>query len=105
MQPKLVIFDLDGTLVDGARAAIPAMQHTFDEVGLPQPNDAQVMDMIGLSITPAINHIINSFNKIRKVSDSEIEQIGDIYIKTTFTTRALPKNTPCLYMMVHLKLY
>lgn len=39
MLPKLVIFDLDGTLVDGARAAIPAMQYAFSEVGLPQPND------------------------------------------------------------------
>lgn len=97
MQPKLVIFDLDGTLVDGARAAIPAMQHAFDAVGLPQPNDAQVMDMIGLSITPAVKHIVNSFNEIRAVSDSEVEQIGDIYKNYFYHSRIAEKHPMPLY--------
>ncbi|MBL1241607.1 MAG: HAD-IA family hydrolase [OCS116 cluster bacterium] len=97
MQPKLVIFDLDGTLVDGARAAIPAMQHAFEAVGLPKPNDAQVMDMIGLSIIPAIQHILNSFNQIRTVSDSEVEQIGEIYKNYFYQSRIAEKHPMPLY--------
>ena len=97
MQPKLVIFDLDGTLVDGAHAAIPAMQYAFETIGLPKPNDAQVRDMIGLSITPAIKHIINNFNKIRAVSDSEVEQIGDIYKNYFYQSRIAEKHPMPLY--------
>lgn len=97
MSLKLVIFDLDGTLVDGAQAAIPAMQHAFVTCGLPKPNAAQVMDMIGLSITPAIHHIINSFNDIRDVKDSEVEEIGEIYKNFFYQSRIANKHPMPLY--------
>ncbi|MCJ8324850.1 MAG: HAD-IA family hydrolase [Rhizobiales bacterium] len=97
MQPKLVIFDLDGTLIDGAQACIPAMQHAFRTVNLPVPNAVQVKNMIGLSITPAIYHILSSFNDIRHVSESEVEQIGDIYKDYFYQSRIANKHQSPIY--------
>lgn len=97
MNLKLVIFDLDGTLVDGAQAAIPAMQHAFTAFGLPKPNEGQIKDMIGLSITPAIKHILNNFNEVHKINDSEVEEISTLYKDYFYQSRIAEKHPMPLY--------
>lgn len=97
MQPKLVIFDMDGTLVDGAKAAVPAMQFAFESVNLPPPNGKLIRDMIGLSIPQGIRHIINSFNDLRQISDSEVEQIGETYKNYFYQARMIDKHPMPLY--------
>jgi phosphoglycolate phosphatase len=43
----LVIFDIDGTLYPGARATIAAVKQALDELGLPQPDDAEITFLVG----------------------------------------------------------
>jgi phosphoglycolate phosphatase len=53
MQPKLVIFDCDGTLVDSQHAIQAAMENAFGALGLPVPAREDVRGVIGLSLPEA----------------------------------------------------
>jgi phosphoglycolate phosphatase len=47
---RLVIFDVDGTLVDSQADILGAMQAAFDGEGLPLPPRKEVLAMVGLSL-------------------------------------------------------
>lgn len=47
---RLVVFDVDGTLVDSQAHILAAMQFAFGEVGLPVPGRADVLQIVGLSL-------------------------------------------------------
>ncbi len=53
-QPKLVIFDCDGTLVDSQHVIIGAMKSAFENAGLPSPADHETRGIIGLSLHEAV---------------------------------------------------
>src|SRR6476469_7878630 len=55
---KLVIFDVDGTLIDSQRMIIAAMNAAFSAHDLPAPPPAAVKAIIGLSIVPAIARLL-----------------------------------------------
>ena len=50
---KLVIFDCDGTLVDSQHAICAAMTHAFGALGLPVPDRAAILGIVGLSLPQA----------------------------------------------------
>lgn len=54
----LVIFDLDGTLVDSAGVIVQAMRQAFHETGLPAPPPEAVRDVIGLTLSEAIVRLL-----------------------------------------------
>lgn len=54
---KLVVFDVDGTLVDSQTHIAAAMQFAFDALGLPCPPRAQVLSIVGLSLPEAMLHL------------------------------------------------
>ncbi len=54
MTPKLVIFDVDGTLVDSQADIVRAMTFAFKGVGLEMPPRAQVLGIVGLSLDVAM---------------------------------------------------
>ena len=43
----IILFDLDGTLIDSTEAILECFHHTFDVFGYPQPNDAAIKALIG----------------------------------------------------------
>ena len=47
---KLVIFDVDGTLVDSQGDILAAMREAYGSVGLPLPDRATVLGVVGLSL-------------------------------------------------------
>ena len=51
---RLVIFDVDGTLIDSAGLICAAMAEAFAAAGRPAPGDAAVRAIIGLSLPVAI---------------------------------------------------
>lgn len=51
---RLVIFDVDGTLVDSQGDIVAAMTAAFDSVGVPLPQRAEVLGIVGLSLDVAM---------------------------------------------------
>ena len=55
---KLVVFDVDGTLVDSQHHIHSGMTHAFEDMGLPAPGLAQVMATVGLSLPVAMARLV-----------------------------------------------
>lgn len=55
---RLVLFDVDGTLVDSQAEIMSAMQVAFDQVGLALPNRTDVLSTVGLSLTETFQTLI-----------------------------------------------
>ena len=55
---RLLLFDVDGTLVDSQAEIMSAMQVAFDRVGLALPNRADVLSTVGLSLTETFQTLI-----------------------------------------------
>ena len=54
---RLAIFDCDGTLVDSQATICTAIAHSFERHGLPGPSRAASLDIIGLSVTEAMQRL------------------------------------------------
>ncbi|MEM8796682.1 MAG: HAD-IA family hydrolase [Pseudomonadota bacterium] len=56
--PHLVIFDCDGTLVDGQHLVVAAMERAFLAHGLPAPDPRTTRGVIGLSLRIAVDEVL-----------------------------------------------
>jgi phosphoglycolate phosphatase len=54
MTRRLVVFDLDGTLIDSQRIILAAMAQAFGRAGHPMPSEAEVLGIVGLSLPEAM---------------------------------------------------
>jgi phosphoglycolate phosphatase len=54
MQPRLVLFDCDGTLIDSAAVIVGAMAAAFERHDLAVPPEAEIRAIIGLSLPTAV---------------------------------------------------
>ncbi|ODT72864.1 MAG: hypothetical protein ABS75_01145 [Pelagibacterium sp. SCN 63-23] len=57
---KLVMFDMDGTLIDTGSLITEHMTTTFVQAGLEPPTPAQSRRVIGLSLPKAMQHLLGS---------------------------------------------
>ncbi len=57
MSPRLIVFDVDGTLVDSQNAILDAMAASFAAVGRSAPPDPEVLAIVGLSLNEAIGQL------------------------------------------------
>jgi len=55
---KLVIFDMDGTLMDSQDFIHVAMRYAFEKAGHPAPHKADVLATVGLSLDAAVNVLL-----------------------------------------------
>lgn len=51
---RLILFDVDGTLVDSQGHIVASMEAAFREEGLAAPDRAQILGIVGLSLEPAM---------------------------------------------------
>ena len=56
--PALVIFDVDGTLVDSRRSILAAMAGAFAAAGRPLPPEDRVLGIVGLSLPQAMAALV-----------------------------------------------
>lgn len=54
MTPKLILFDVDGTLVDSQNHILAAMTHAFERHGMTPPSREETLSIVGLSLPQAI---------------------------------------------------
>ena len=55
---KLVIFDVDGTLVDSQHFIVEAQTRAFVAHGLPVPSRAEMLSIVGLSLVQAFEQLV-----------------------------------------------
>jgi phosphoglycolate phosphatase len=58
MSARLIVFDVDGTLVDSQAHILAAMQAAFDGQGLACPPRERVLSIVGLSLPQAIAQLL-----------------------------------------------
>lgn len=76
---KLIVFDVDGTLVDSQAHIHGAMERAFGSLGLTCPNRAQVLSIVGLSLPQAM---------ARLAPDADGAALVDAYKNSFATLRA-----------------
>lgn len=55
---KLVVFDVDGTLIDSQEFILMAMARAFDAAGHPAPAKVDVLSIVGLSLDRAVSVLL-----------------------------------------------
>jgi phosphoglycolate phosphatase len=55
---RLVVFDVDGTLIDSQDFIVAAMERAFAQMDLPAPTRAEVLKVVGLSLHDAVMQLI-----------------------------------------------
>ena len=67
---KLVLFDVDGTLIDSQNLIIAAQRAAFASLGLPAPSRAQSLSIVGLSLHEAFRTLTGPHGPIEALSEA-----------------------------------
>ncbi|MGE4612164.1 MAG: HAD-IA family hydrolase [Paracoccaceae bacterium] len=78
----LVVFDMDGTLIDSQDVIIEAMRRAFSRMGRPVPTDEQTRSIIGLSLEQAVATIASD------MSQAQASAGADLYRQSFIEMRA-----------------
>lgn len=87
---KLILFDVDGTLIDSQRMICAAMRQAYDDHGLPCPPVSEVLSIVGLSLDDA-------FRRLAGGADHPIASLAARYKEAFFTLRAAGATPSPLY--------
>lgn len=79
---RLVVFDVDGTLVDSQAQILGAMAQAFGRLGLKPPECAAVLEIVGLSLPQAMVRLAPD------MTEDERAQLVDGYKQAYATMRA-----------------
>jgi phosphoglycolate phosphatase len=66
----LVVFDVDGTLVDSQHLIVEAQARAFAEHGLTAPSRKEALSVVGLSLPEAFKRLVGEAGPIEGLSDS-----------------------------------
>lgn len=86
---KLVIFDVDGTLVDSQHFIVEAQQRAFAAQGLAAPSRARMLSIVGLSLAQAFAELVGP--------DGPVEALAQSYRDAWQTMRLDPAFADPLY--------
>ncbi|MGH1572918.1 HAD-IA family hydrolase [Methylobacterium sp. P31] len=67
---KLIVFDVDGTLVDSQHLIVAAQGLAFAENGLPAPGRREALAVVGLSLPQAFRRLVGEDGPIVELSES-----------------------------------
>jgi len=87
---KLVLFDVDGTLIDSQRIICAAMRQAYDDHGMVCPPVPQVLSIVGLSLEHA-------FRRLAGDADHPIDSLAARYKEAFFALRAAGTEPSPLY--------
>jgi phosphoglycolate phosphatase len=92
MPMKLIIFDCDGTIVDSQHIIVAAMEHAFSGAGLPPPPRNDILDVVGLSLVPAVARLLPPDAPAKQAAE-----LAEAYKQGFQTLRRDPANHEPLY--------
>jgi phosphoglycolate phosphatase len=87
---KLVIFDIDGTLVDSQHLICGAVHQAYDRHNLPKPARERVLSLVGLSLP-------DTFARLADGAAHPIDTLVEAYRDAFQTLRAQPNSMEPLY--------
>lgn len=87
---RLVIFDVDGTLIDSQHMIVAAMQQAFAAIGAEAPSRQQTLSIVGLSLREAMHALTGA-------DDSTLDQLTESYKAAFFQLRSDPAHHEPLY--------
>ncbi len=87
---RLILFDVDGTLVDSQQMICAAMAEAYEHHGLVSPPRAEVLSIVGLSLEKAFIELANG-------AAHPVESLAERYRNAFFTLRAAGKYDAPLY--------
>lgn len=87
---KLILFDVDGTLIDSQRIICAAMREAYEHHGLPCPPVPAVLSIVGLSLEQA-------FRRLAGDADHPIDSLTARYKEAFFALRAAGTQPSPLY--------
>ncbi len=70
---KLVVFDMDGTLIDSQAFITEAMRRGFEAAGMIPPSDAETLSIVGLSLNEAVRALRPSLD------ETEVPRVAQFY--------------------------
>jgi len=86
---RLVLFDVDGTLVDSQTIIVAAQQMAFAAHGLEPPSRERSLSIVGLSLAEAFTVLVGP--------EGPIEGLVEAYKDAFLTLRQDPANTEPLF--------
>ena len=81
MSVRLVVFDVDGTLIDSQYSIVACMEQAFAAHGLPQPDALAVRRIVGLPLEDGMQVLRPG------LSDAEARRLAETYRHCFMTTR------------------
>lgn len=88
---KLVIFDVDGTIVDSQHMIVAAMTRAFEAHGLVVPPRDEILSIVGLSLVQAVGQLVDHH------PDVPVEVVAGAYKDAFFSLRAAGTTAEPLY--------
>ena len=70
---KLVVFDMDGTLIDSQLFILEAMRRGFEAAGMEPPSDAETLSIVGLSLNEAVRALRPA------LEEAEVPRVAQLY--------------------------
>lgn len=77
--PTLLLFDLDGTLLDSAEMILESQRLAFESLDLPVPSRERGLSIVGLSLAEAFRELVGA--------DGPIDALAAAYKQAFFTLR------------------
>ncbi len=91
LEPRLIVFDLDGTLVDSQRTIVDAMSVAFADSGLAPPDAHSIRRVVGLSLEEAVTRLLP------EAACCAAESVAERYRDTFLDLHADPARQEPLY--------
>ena len=88
--PHLVIFDVDGTLVDSQHHIVEAQHRAFAAHDLPPPSREKALSVVGLSLTEAFTTLVGPDGPVSSLCQSYKEAWTAIRLGRGFVERLYP---------------
>ncbi|PVB60897.1 HAD-IA family hydrolase [Labrenzia sp. 011] len=87
----LIIFDVDGTLVDSQNTILHGLQVGFDAVGLPMPDRRTALSIVGRSLEEAFTDLVGPAHK------DKVQMMADAYRTSKISRREQGLDMDPLY--------
>lgn len=86
----LIVFDVDGTLVDSQHMIVAAQREAFAAVGLPAPTRERSLSVVGLSLPQAFTALVGSDGPVVALSEAYKESFSRLRARAEIREALFP---------------